>query len=128
MSREKRAVSGLARFGHAPAALFEPNRHHARQVRAEQQQPEKAAMLAALFGAKAKKNAVSVTGSHARINPGDMPSSQLPSSKRLESQRKRKGGRGVVASGIQVCGVVVVSKRLVRVRCPIRVCLFDVES
>ena len=35
-------------------------------------------MLAALFGAKAKKNAVSVTGSHARINPGDMPSSQLP--------------------------------------------------
>ena len=79
MSREKRAVSGLARFGHAPAALFEPNRHHARQVRAEQQQPEKAAMLAALFGAKAKKNAVSVTGSHARINPGDMPSSQLPS-------------------------------------------------
>ena len=36
-------------------------------------------MLAALFGAKAKKNAVSVTGSHARINPGDMPSSQLPS-------------------------------------------------
>ena len=41
---------------------------------------------------------------------------------------KRKGGRGVVASGIQVCGVVVVSKRLVRVRCPIRVCLFDVES
>ena len=34
-------------------------------------------MLAALFGAKAKKNAVSVTGSHARINPGDMPSSQL---------------------------------------------------
>ena len=31
-------------------------------------------MLAALFGAKAKKNAVSVTGSHARINPGDMPS------------------------------------------------------
>ena len=44
-------------------------------------------MLAALFGAKAKKNAVSVTGSHARINPGDMPSSQLPSSKRLESQR-----------------------------------------
>ena len=29
-------------------------------------------MLAALFGAKAKKNAVSVTGSHARINPGDM--------------------------------------------------------
>ena len=109
-------------------------------------------MLAALFGAKAKKNAVSVTGSHARINPGDMPSSQLPSSKRLSrmaiaiggrrcsafrdrvSRRvqlrggKRKGGRGVVASGIQVCGVVVVSKRLVRVRCPIRVCLFDVES
>ena len=90
-------------------------------------------MLAALFGAKAKKNAVSVTGSHARINPGDMPSwcsaFRDRVSRRVQLRGgKRKGGRGVVASGIQVCGVVVVSKRLVRVRCPIRVCLFDVES
>ena len=49
-------------------------------------------MLAALFGAKAKKNAVSVTGSHARINPGDMPTAcRVGCSCGVESERAGAG-------------------------------------